>query len=270
MTFGADVFGVYVQSPDDHGELVDLKPLIERAHAAGALVAVGTDLLALALADASRRGRRGRRGRQRAAIRRAARLRRAPRGVLRDTRALRPAGAGPDYRRVGGQPRAGARTAWPSRRASSTSAARRRRRTSARRRRCWPTWRRSTRCTTGPTASRRSRARVHDQTGRLAEALQARRLATDESRPTSTRCASRVTRPRVAQGAQAAESRGINFRYPAPGVVQISLNETVTECDLADVAVVFSADGRPRRSARSSTCRGRRWRRVVAPRRPRS
>ncbi len=47
--FGPDVFGVYVQSPDDHGEVSDLRGLIERAHDAGVLVAVGADLLALAL-----------------------------------------------------------------------------------------------------------------------------------------------------------------------------------------------------------------------------
>jgi glycine dehydrogenase len=46
---GADVFGVYIQSPDDQGALVELKPLVDRAHAAGALVAVGTDLLSLAI-----------------------------------------------------------------------------------------------------------------------------------------------------------------------------------------------------------------------------
>ncbi len=42
-------FGVLVQYPDAHGEVSDLRPLIERAHAAGALVAVASDLLALAL-----------------------------------------------------------------------------------------------------------------------------------------------------------------------------------------------------------------------------
>src|SRR5262245_17658794 len=40
-------FGVLVQYPDAHGEVADLRPVIERAHAAGALVAVATDLLAL-------------------------------------------------------------------------------------------------------------------------------------------------------------------------------------------------------------------------------
>jgi glycine dehydrogenase len=51
-TIDAHVFGVYLQSPDDHGEVTDLGPVIDRAHAAGALVAVGTDLLALTLMKA--------------------------------------------------------------------------------------------------------------------------------------------------------------------------------------------------------------------------
>ena len=45
--FGPEVYGVYVQSPDDRGEVHDFRALIERAHSAGALVAVGSDLLAL-------------------------------------------------------------------------------------------------------------------------------------------------------------------------------------------------------------------------------
>jgi glycine dehydrogenase len=49
MTFDATVFGAVVQSPDAYGALLDLGPLIARAHEAGAGVAVGTDLLALAL-----------------------------------------------------------------------------------------------------------------------------------------------------------------------------------------------------------------------------
>ncbi len=44
------VFGALVQYPDEAGRLNDLKPLIDKAHAAGVRVAVATDLLALALA----------------------------------------------------------------------------------------------------------------------------------------------------------------------------------------------------------------------------
>ena len=42
-------FGLLLQYPDDRGGLVDLRPAIERAHAAGLMVAVATDLLALTL-----------------------------------------------------------------------------------------------------------------------------------------------------------------------------------------------------------------------------
>jgi glycine dehydrogenase len=42
-------FGLLLQYPDDHGEVTDLRPLIEKAHAAGLLVAVATDLMALTL-----------------------------------------------------------------------------------------------------------------------------------------------------------------------------------------------------------------------------
>jgi glycine dehydrogenase len=42
-------FGMLLQYPDDHGEVNDLRPLIEKAHAAGLLVAVASDLMALTL-----------------------------------------------------------------------------------------------------------------------------------------------------------------------------------------------------------------------------
>ncbi|MEN3340463.1 MAG: glycine dehydrogenase [Acidobacteriota bacterium] len=42
-------FGLLIQYPDDRGEVADLRPLIERAHAAGLLVAVASDLMALTL-----------------------------------------------------------------------------------------------------------------------------------------------------------------------------------------------------------------------------
>ncbi|HET9706208.1 MAG TPA: aminomethyl-transferring glycine dehydrogenase [Vicinamibacterales bacterium] len=45
-----DVFGALVQYPDEAGRLDDLKPFIDKAHAANVKVAVATDLLALTLA----------------------------------------------------------------------------------------------------------------------------------------------------------------------------------------------------------------------------
>jgi glycine dehydrogenase len=49
MSFDATVFGAIVQFPDSVGELRDLRPLVAKAHEAGALVSVGADLLSLAL-----------------------------------------------------------------------------------------------------------------------------------------------------------------------------------------------------------------------------
>jgi glycine dehydrogenase len=42
-------FGLLLQYPDDRGEVRDLRPIIEKAHAAGLLVAVASDLMALTL-----------------------------------------------------------------------------------------------------------------------------------------------------------------------------------------------------------------------------
>ena len=44
-----EVFGALLQYPDDHGAVVDIGPIIARAHAAQVLVAAATDLLALTL-----------------------------------------------------------------------------------------------------------------------------------------------------------------------------------------------------------------------------
>jgi glycine dehydrogenase len=49
MVFEPRVYGALLQYPDERGELRDLAPFIGQAHAAGVLVGVGTDLLALAL-----------------------------------------------------------------------------------------------------------------------------------------------------------------------------------------------------------------------------
>ena len=49
VTFDEDVFGLLVQYPDECGRIDDLAGLIARAHEAGILVAVASDLLALTL-----------------------------------------------------------------------------------------------------------------------------------------------------------------------------------------------------------------------------
>jgi glycine dehydrogenase len=49
MRFDARTFGVLLQYPDESGLVYELRPFITRAHEAGALVAVATDLLSLAL-----------------------------------------------------------------------------------------------------------------------------------------------------------------------------------------------------------------------------
>jgi len=47
---GDRVFGVLLQTPDERGAMHDVRDIVARAHAAGALVAVATDLLSLVLA----------------------------------------------------------------------------------------------------------------------------------------------------------------------------------------------------------------------------
>jgi glycine dehydrogenase len=46
---GLDVFGALLQYPDTHGEIRDIRPLIEQLHAKNALACVATDLLSLLL-----------------------------------------------------------------------------------------------------------------------------------------------------------------------------------------------------------------------------
>jgi glycine dehydrogenase len=49
FSFGSGDFGMLLQYPDESGNVDDLRSIIDRAHEAGVRVAVGTDLLALAL-----------------------------------------------------------------------------------------------------------------------------------------------------------------------------------------------------------------------------
>ncbi|MEO7190831.1 MAG: aminomethyl-transferring glycine dehydrogenase [Vicinamibacterales bacterium] len=238
-TFADGVFGVYVQSPDDHGALRDLRPAIARAHERGALVAVGTDLLSLALAtppggqgadvvvgSAQRFGVPLGYGGPHAAFfaTRERFIRQAPGRII---------GVSVDSR---------GRRAYRMALQTREQHIRREKAT-------------SNICTAqallaniaafygvyhGPHGLQAIASRVHDQAVRLAASLTAAgwrqsnaaffdtlRLEGDEGR--------------VARVRDAATTHQINLRYPAPGVIQIALDETVSESDLAAIAAVCAA-----------------------------
>ena len=92
----------------------------------------------------------------------------------------------------------------------------------------------------GPDGLREIAARVHALTASVAAAAsaagwrQTNRAYFDTVRLEADEAVVRRTR-------ELAESRGINFRYPMPGIVQLSLNETVSDADADDVAEVLAA-----------------------------
>jgi len=237
----ADAFGLYLQSPDDHGEVRDLRDVITRAHEAGLLVAVGSDLLAaavmsppgeagadVAVGNAQRFGVPLGYGGPHAAFlaTRDAYVRQAPGRII---------GVSVDSH---------GRRAYRMALQTREQHIRREKAT-------------SNICTAqallanmaafygvyhGPGGLGAIARRVSSQASRLAIGLsalgwrQANEAFFDTIRLTGD--AEDIGRVRAA-----AEARLINFRYPEPGVVQISLDETVTEEDLEDIISVF-ADGR--------------------------
>jgi glycine dehydrogenase len=245
-TFGPDVFGVYIQSPDDHGEVDDLHGLIERAHDAGALVAVGADLLALALitppgeagadvvvGNSQRFGVPLGYGGPHAAFfaTRESFVRQAPGRII---------GVSVDSR---------GRRAYRMALQTREQHIRREKAT-------------SNICTAqallanmaafyavfhGPQGIRAIAARVHDQTARLAKALAGIGWRQTNAAYFDTIRLEPAGDPKQIDAVRAgAEARGINFRYPAPGVIQISLNETVSETDLLEILSVFAEAGTAR------------------------
>jgi glycine dehydrogenase len=99
----------------------------------------------------------------------------------------------------------------------------------------------------GPQGIRAIAARVHDQTARLAKALAGIGWRQTNAAYFDTIRLEPAGDPKQIDAVRAgAEARGINFRYPAPGVIQISLNETVSETDLLEILSVFAEAGTAR------------------------
>ena len=90
----------------------------------------------------------------------------------------------------------------------------------------------------GPDGLTAIASRVHEATVSLADTLAAMGVA-QANRHYFDTVRIDMDDEAIVKVRQAAEARGINFRYPASGVIQISLNETVTEADLRDVVAAF-------------------------------
>ena len=244
---GPDVFGLYAQSPDAHGETVDVRAIVDRAHAAGALVAIGADLLAMALFEppgeagadvvlgsAQRFGVPLGYGGPHAAFfaTREKFVRQVPGRLI---------GVSVDSRGRRGYRMALQTREQHIRREKATSNICTAQALLANMAACYGVYH-------GPEGLKAIAARIHDQTTRLAAVVgatgwrQVNRTYFDTLRLEGDAAA--VERVR-----RAADARGINFWYPGPGAIQIALNETVTESDLADIAASLAEGARTRAPA---------------------
>ena len=230
-------FGLLLQYPDDRGEITDLRPIIEKAHAAGLLVAVATDLLALTLltppgemgadvvvGNSQRFGVPLGYG--------------GPHAAFFATReALHPPGAGPNHRPVGRRPRApgvsdgapDARAAHPAREGDVEHL----HRAGA------PREHRGDVCRV-PRAEGAARDRASACTARRVRwTTRSRRwdIARSNAAYFDTL---RIEGADVAGVRIEAEAAGLNFRYDG-AAIGISVDETTTREDIVEIVAAFAA-----------------------------